>query len=99
MISSDAGRYLGDLSSRLVNVDLVEEVKKVISSLVPVNLEVRLGDNRIFLMRILPYRTLFDRIDGAVITFTDITERELRENLSITVSREAEILASSNGKP
>jgi PAS domain S-box-containing protein len=37
--------------------------------------EVQTRDGRWFLMRILPYRTPDDRIDGVVLTFVEITER------------------------
>ena len=39
--------------------------------------EVATRDGRWHLMRVLPYRTAEDRIDGVVLTFVDITERKV----------------------
>ncbi|MGH6676202.1 MAG: sensor histidine kinase, partial [Xanthobacteraceae bacterium] len=50
--------------------------------LTPVHREVHSRDNRWYDMRIRPYRTVEDKIDGVVMTFIDITERlQLDETL------------------
>ena len=49
--------------------------------------QVATGDGRWFLMRIMPYRTLENRIDGVVITFSNITEaKRLEEQLRQTLA-------------
>jgi two-component system CheB/CheR fusion protein len=46
----------------------------VLDSLVPIETEVQITEGKWYIMRILPYRTLENVIEGAVITFVDITE-------------------------
>lgn len=74
LIRTDAGRPLAHIASNLMGYDrLVLDVKEVLESLVPREVEVKTGSGAWFLLKIRPYRTLENVIDGAVITFTDIT--------------------------
>jgi two-component system CheB/CheR fusion protein len=52
----------------------VEDVKAVLDTLVPKEVEVQTKAGAWYLLRIRPYRTLENVIEGAVITFTEITE-------------------------
>lgn len=79
LIPSDRGRPLSDISSRLVGVDIAADVDRVLQELQRVEREVQTLDGRWHVLRLLPYRTSEDRIDGVVLTFLDITER--RQNL------------------
>ena len=74
LISADFGRPLSDITSRLVDVDISNDAEAVIGSLQTAEREVTAEDGRIFLMRILPYRTAEDRIIGVVVTFVDVTQ-------------------------
>ena len=75
LIVSDVGRPVGHIVSNLVGYDhLVADVRAVLDSLEPRDVEVQTKAGPWFLMRIRPYRTLENVIEGAVITFTDITE-------------------------
>lgn len=74
MISSDVGRPFTDLVSKLQCPELPDEAHKVLQTLVFMEKAVATYDGRWFSMRIMPYRTNDDRIDGLVITFIDITE-------------------------
>jgi two-component system CheB/CheR fusion protein len=74
LIASDVGRPVGHLSSTLVGYDrLVADTEAVLETLVPANIEVQTKAGVYYAMRILPYRTLDNVIEGAVITFQDIT--------------------------
>ncbi len=74
---SDRGRPITDIAARMEYADLRRDVAKVMRTLGVVEHEVRLTDEEgAFLMRIRPYRTVDNVIDGTVITFVDITERE-----------------------
>jgi two-component system CheB/CheR fusion protein len=77
--ASDVGRPVSHFAQRFTGADFVEEVREVLQRLVPRTGEVVGDDDRTYIRRILPYRTSDDRIDGVVVTFTDITERKLRE--------------------
>ena len=81
LIESDVGRPVGHIVSNLVDYNrLVEDVQSVLDSLIPREVEVQTVAGAWYLLRILPYRTLDNVIDGAVITFVDITEiRQARE--------------------
>lgn len=81
LIPSDVGRSIGDLVSRLRYDALVDDAREVLRTLVFKEIEVQgEGDNNWYLMRILPYRTTENLIDGLVVTFVDITRvKELRQ--------------------
>lgn len=75
----DVGRSIRNINSKINYDALSEEVEKVQSSQSERIHEVTAQDDRSFVMRLLPYRTREDAIEGVVITFTDITERKLAE--------------------
>ena len=75
LIASDVGRPVGHIVSNLVGYgSLVDDVQTVLDSLVPKEAQVRTTDGAWFTLRIRPYRTLDNVIEGAVITFSDISE-------------------------
>ncbi|MEO6246924.1 MAG: chemotaxis protein CheB, partial [Opitutaceae bacterium] len=73
LIPSDVGRPITDLASELSYPELADDGREVIDTLVAAEKPVGTKDGRWFTVRIMPYRTLDDRIDGLVITFADIT--------------------------
>ena len=80
LIFSDVGRPVSHIVSKLVGYDrLVEDVQAVLDTLVPKDLEVLTTSGEWYMMRIRPYRTLDNVIEGAVITFSDITEKRRME--------------------
>jgi two-component system CheB/CheR fusion protein len=74
LIPSDVGRPIADLVSRLRYDRLADDANEVLRTLVFKETEVRAQDGGWYLMRILPYRTIDNVIDGLVITFVDITQ-------------------------
>ena len=86
LIPSDVGRPLADLATRLEYPQLQTDAGQVLERLVPVEREVGLSDGRWFLARLLPYRTLDDRIAGVVLSFIDITERKQAEEMRLWLS-------------
>lgn len=82
ILAADIGRPLLDLRNRLEGDALGEQVAQVLDTLRFVEREVRTQDGRFLLMRISPYRTTEDRIEGAVLNFVDVTElRRAQEQL------------------
>jgi two-component system CheB/CheR fusion protein len=80
LILSDVGRPVSHVVSNLAGYDrLVADVQAVLDSLMPKEVEVRTQAGEWYLMRILPYRTLDNVIEGAVITFVDISDRKRAE--------------------
>jgi two-component system, chemotaxis family, CheB/CheR fusion protein len=65
---------LSDIKSNVEGEDLVTDAQAVLNSLTPMKKELRTIDHTWFLVRILPYRTLDNVIEGVVMTFTDITD-------------------------
>jgi two-component system CheB/CheR fusion protein len=75
LILTDVGRPVGHVVSNLIGYDsLVKDIQAVLDSLTPKEVEVQTRADAWYLLRIRPYRTLENVIEGAVITFTDITE-------------------------
>ncbi|HEY0742537.1 MAG TPA: PAS domain S-box protein, partial [Chryseosolibacter sp.] len=79
LIPSDHGRPLSDITGKLVYDKLIDDAEFVLEKLRSVDREVHSTDGRVFIMRILPYRTAEDRINGVVITFFDVTARKKTE--------------------
>ena len=75
LILSDVGRPVGHIVSNMVGYDeLVNDVHWVLKTLAPKEVDVQIADGKFFTLRILPYRTLDNVIEGAVITFVEVTE-------------------------
>ena len=55
---------------------MLNDAQAVLIKLQPIEREVDTTDGGTFIMRVLPYRTADDRINGVVVTFVDITERK-----------------------
>jgi two-component system CheB/CheR fusion protein len=82
--NSDIGRPLSDLGSNLLYPELDNHAHQVMKTLTSIETEISTIDGKWFKIRIMPYRTIDDRIDGLVLTFNDITlskklELKLRE--------------------
>ena len=75
LIPVDAGRPVAHIVSNLVGYDrLVADAQEVLNTLIPKQVEVQTAAGKWYTLRILPYRTLANVIEGAVMTFVDITE-------------------------
>jgi two-component system CheB/CheR fusion protein len=79
LVLSDIGRALGDIKSNIGAEDLLDDAQAVLDSLLPREKEVRSSKGAYYAVRIMPYRTLENVIDGVVMTFVDISERKKAE--------------------
>ena len=79
LIPGDAGRPITDLASDLLYPELAADARDVLQKLGFAEKAVNARDGSWFTVRIMPYRTIDDRIDGVVITFADITVAKLLE--------------------
>ena len=75
LLPSDLGRPLLDLKHRLKHDGLLGDMEDVLTRLQIVEREVEAQDGTWFAVRVFPYRTSDDRLDGVVLTFVDITLR------------------------
>jgi two-component system CheB/CheR fusion protein len=75
LIQNDVGRLMGHIASNLIGYEaLARDVQSVLDTLIPKDLNVQTKLGRWYTLRILPYRTLENAIEGAVLTFVDVTE-------------------------
>jgi PAS domain S-box-containing protein len=79
LIETDLGRPLTHLKHELEYPELERDARAVLERLVPMEREVSASGDRTFLARLLPYRTLEDRIAGVVLNFVNITDRRRAE--------------------
>ncbi|WP_220377361.1 CheR family methyltransferase [Paraburkholderia sp. BL27I4N3] len=84
LIETDIGRPLLDLRHRLNYPELAQDAVAAFETLKLTEREVSTTDGEWFIARLLPYRTLEDRIDGAVLTLIDITARRRAEDAART---------------
>ena len=79
LIPGDVGRLLSDISSDLDYADIEKDILSVLSTLNFSEKEITTRDGRWYMVKIMPYRTLENVIDGVVITFTDISVAKMLE--------------------
>jgi two-component system CheB/CheR fusion protein len=90
LIKSDIGRPFTDQVSDLIYPELAADALEVLRTLVFIQKQIPTKDGRWFYIRIMPYRTFDDRIDGLVITFiniSDLKQVEIKLNEAEQVSR------------
>ena len=82
LIGSDVGRPISDIVSNISYDNIVTDVQKVLDTLIYKEAQVQAKDGHWYLMRITPYRTNDNAIEGALISFIDITRmKELEISL------------------
>ena len=79
LIPTDIGRPLSDVKHRFEGSDPVADAEATFRDLTAQETEIRGHDGRDYFARTLPYRTTEDRIDGAILTYVDITSRRQAE--------------------
>jgi transcriptional regulator with PAS, ATPase and Fis domain len=70
---TDVGRPVTDISAMLDFAEIAKDAEEVLRTLVTHERNVSSTDGRQFTVRIMPYRTHDDHIDGVVVTFDDVS--------------------------
>lgn len=99
LVASDVGRLLADIKSDLIDEDILTQAEHVLETLIPIEREVCTNKDDWYLLRIQPYRTLDNVIDGVVMTFTDITSRIKTEDLVKEARELAESIVNTIREP
>jgi two-component system CheB/CheR fusion protein len=89
------GRPISDITSKIMYENLYKDAKDVLDKLNTKEVEIQMIDGQWYNMRILPYRTVENVIDGAVITFVDITKKKQAEEETIRASGFAKTVLNS----
>ena len=85
LIPGDVGRPITDIVSELAYPELADDAREVLRTLAVHSQQAAARDGRWFQVRIMPYRTLENMINGVVITLADITaSKTLEEKLRAT---------------
>jgi two-component system CheB/CheR fusion protein len=79
LISTDVGRPLLNIHPSVEIPDFEVLVREVMSTVKPINKELTDRNNNRYLVRVLPSRTLENKIDGAVITIIPVAARNAAE--------------------
>jgi two-component system CheB/CheR fusion protein len=90
IISTDIGRPLADLAAQTLNEGLDDDARAVLAGLETPERDFAANGNEWFRRRILPYRAHDDRIEGVVITFTNVTSRRNIKNALEAARKQAE---------
>lgn len=73
LLPADVGRPLTHIATNLADVDLAAEARAVLASLQPMVKEVATRDGGQYFLRVLPYRTREQHVQGVVLTLTDLS--------------------------
>ncbi len=100
LLPSDVGRPIPDIALKFSDPDLLADAQAVLDRLAPATKEVRTSEGRWYMRQVLPYRTQDNRIDGVVVTFSNVAAEVLedaRRNAEAIVDTVWEALAVLDG--
>lgn len=75
IVEYDVGRPIAHFAANFDYPGLMQDLEETLNTLIPRQLKVSLGNGTTYQVRILPYRTANNTIEGLVVTFVDITEQ------------------------
>jgi two-component system CheB/CheR fusion protein len=93
LIPSDTGRPISDLSMNFIDYDLSADAQAVAREANVIEREVQHADGSFYLIRLMPYRTQKDQVEGVIVTFGDVTGLRRAEK---QIRRLATVMMDSN---
>jgi two-component system CheB/CheR fusion protein len=99
LLPGDVGRPIEQIANSFVDLGFSAVGAAVLKDLRAIEKEVRSSDGSWYMMRCLPYRTLANRIDGVVFTFTDVTRLKRSEESMHQARRFAESIVDTLREP
>ena len=99
LIPGDVGRPITDLAAHFADNDLEQDIREVLRTLEARERQVSATHDQYYQMRILPYRTVNNAIEGVVITFLDVTQIRNAERLAVTAQVYAESIVETVRQP
>jgi two-component system CheB/CheR fusion protein len=96
LIKSDVGRPFTDQVSDLIYPELVADANEVLRTLIFIQKTIPTKNGRWFSVRIMPYRTFDDRIDGLVITFINTSDYKQVELKLLETEQFQQLLLNSS---
>ena len=95
LIGTDLGRPIGHIVSNIDYAGWKDDAINVLDRLEPIAREIRTQDGHWYAMRIRPYRTTDNIIDGVVLTFVDIDPQKKVQDELLKLTRAIEHSPSS----
>jgi len=99
LLVSDVGRPIADITPKFNDVDLLRDANQVFKSHEPIEAEVASHAGRWYLRRILPYKTLSNKVHGVVITFNDVTDLKQSQQAAVSAQDYAEAIIDTVREP
>jgi two-component system CheB/CheR fusion protein len=99
LIASDIGRPLADMANPFPEIDLIFDAREVLGNLTTVRREVRTAAGTWYTYRTSPYRTHDNRIEGVVISLTEISAIKAVEEATQTARAYAEAIIDTVSDP
>lgn len=93
LIATDLDRPISDITPKFLDSTLQQEVEQALRTLTPQEKQVQTSDGSWWNQRITLYRTLDNRLEGVVLTFTDVSRVRLADEQA---RRLAAVLRDSN---
>ena len=98
ILGTDVGRPISHLTHNLEYDRFEQDLGEVLATLVPIEREIRDEEGKWYLVRLRPYRTIENKIEGVVATFVDISDLKLVQD-EIGAAREyAESIVDTVGE-
>ena len=96
---ADVGRPIGDFTRSFADPELTRDAERTLTELIPIRSEVLAESGGWFNRRVLPYLTADRKIEGVVVTFTDITDLKRAEQRASTAQASAENIIDTVREP